>query len=114
MLCARGTARKRGPFPPGGGTQPRGRRGALRSRGRSGRDGPLGRCLGADQEVRDNGKKGVGTMSESFTVAIVGGGIAGLALAMNLEKRGISCRVYEVAPELKELGVGITLLPHAT
>lgn len=53
-------------------------------------------------------------MSESFTVAIVGGGIAGLALAMNLEKRGISCRVYEVAPELKELGVGITLLPHAT
>jgi len=53
-------------------------------------------------------------MSESLTVAIVGGGIAGLALAMNLEKRGVSCRVYEVAPELKELGVGITLLPHAT
>ena len=50
-------------------------------------------------------------MSESFTVAIVGGGIAGLALAMNLEKRGISCRIYEIAPELKELGVGITLLP---
>jgi len=33
---------------------------------------------------------------------------------MNLEKRGISSRIYEIAPELKELGVGITLLPHAT
>jgi 2-polyprenyl-6-methoxyphenol hydroxylase-like FAD-dependent oxidoreductase len=46
-------------------------------------------------------------------VAIVGGGICGLALALNLKERGIACRVYERAPELKELGVGITLLPHA-
>jgi 2-polyprenyl-6-methoxyphenol hydroxylase-like FAD-dependent oxidoreductase len=46
-------------------------------------------------------------------VAIVGGGIAGLALALNLQERGISCRVYERAPEVKEIGVGITLLPHA-
>lgn len=46
-------------------------------------------------------------------VAIVGGGIAGLSLAMNLQERGISCRVYESAPQVKELGVGITLLPHA-
>ena len=46
-------------------------------------------------------------------VAIVGGGIAGLALALNLHRRGVPCRVYEAAPELKELGVGITLLPHA-
>ena len=46
-------------------------------------------------------------------VAIVGGGICGLSLALNLKERGISCRVYERAPEIKELGVGITLLPHA-
>jgi 5-methylphenazine-1-carboxylate 1-monooxygenase len=46
-------------------------------------------------------------------VAIVGGGICGLSLALNLRERGISCRVYERAPEIKELGVGITLLPHA-
>lgn len=46
-------------------------------------------------------------------VAIIGGGIAGLALAMNLKERGIDSRVYESAPEIKELGVGITLLPHA-
>jgi 2-polyprenyl-6-methoxyphenol hydroxylase-like FAD-dependent oxidoreductase len=41
-------------------------------------------------------------------VAIVGGGIAGLALALNLHARKIACEVYEAAPELKELGVGIT------
>jgi 2-polyprenyl-6-methoxyphenol hydroxylase-like FAD-dependent oxidoreductase len=46
-------------------------------------------------------------------IAIVGGGICGLALALNLHQRGIACRVYERAPEVKELGVGITLLPHA-
>ncbi len=48
-----------------------------------------------------------------MNIAIVGGGIAGLALALNLHKRGIACHVYEVAPEIRALGVGITLLPHA-
>ena len=43
-------------------------------------------------------------------VAIVGGGICGLSLALNLKERGIACRVYERAPEIKPLGVGITLL----
>jgi 2-polyprenyl-6-methoxyphenol hydroxylase-like FAD-dependent oxidoreductase len=46
-------------------------------------------------------------------IAIIGGGIAGLSLALNLHRHGIACRVYERAPEIKELGVGITLLPHA-
>jgi len=46
-------------------------------------------------------------------IAIVGGGIGGLALALGLHQRGIPCQVYEQAPVLKELGVGITLLPHA-
>jgi 5-methylphenazine-1-carboxylate 1-monooxygenase len=46
-------------------------------------------------------------------IVIVGGGIAGLGLAMNLHRRGIPSRVFESAPEIKELGVGITLLPHA-
>jgi 2-polyprenyl-6-methoxyphenol hydroxylase-like FAD-dependent oxidoreductase len=48
-----------------------------------------------------------------MTIAIVGGGICGLSLALNLHARNIPCRVYEAAPEVKELGVGITLLPHA-
>ena len=46
-------------------------------------------------------------------IAIVGGGIGGLALALALHQRGLPCRVYESAPEVRELGVGITLLPHA-
>jgi 2-polyprenyl-6-methoxyphenol hydroxylase-like FAD-dependent oxidoreductase len=46
-------------------------------------------------------------------IAIVGGGITGLSLALNLHGRGLSCRVFERAPEIGELGVGITLLPHA-
>ena len=46
-------------------------------------------------------------------VAIIGGGICGLSLALHLKQRGIDARVYERAPEIKELGVGITLLPHA-
>ena len=46
-------------------------------------------------------------------IAVIGGGIVGLGLALNLHRHGLSCRVYEAVPEVKELGVGITLLPHA-
>lgn len=53
------------------------------------------------------------TMNNSTRIAVVGGGIGGLALALGLKQRGIDCDVYEAVPEVKELGVGITLLPHA-
>ena len=46
-------------------------------------------------------------------VTIVGGGIGGLTLALMLHEAGIATRVYEAAPELKALGVGVNLLPHA-
>jgi 2-polyprenyl-6-methoxyphenol hydroxylase-like FAD-dependent oxidoreductase len=46
-------------------------------------------------------------------VVIVGAGICGLALALNLHSRGIPVRVFERVPDVKELGVGITVLPHA-
>ena len=46
-------------------------------------------------------------------VLIIGGGVTGLTLALSLHEAGIPCRVYEAAPELKWLGVGINLLPHA-
>jgi 2-polyprenyl-6-methoxyphenol hydroxylase-like FAD-dependent oxidoreductase len=52
-------------------------------------------------------------MDKQLKVAIVGGGICGLALALNLNRCGLQCRVYERVPEIKPLGVGITLLPHA-
>ena len=46
-------------------------------------------------------------------VLIVGGGIGGLTLALELSHRGIGCRVFESAPEIKAVGVGVNLLPHA-
>ncbi|MEO8145700.1 MAG: flavin-dependent oxidoreductase [Betaproteobacteria bacterium] len=45
-------------------------------------------------------------------VLIVGGGIGGLTLALSLQQAGIACRVFEAAPEIKPLGVGVNLLPH--
>jgi 5-methylphenazine-1-carboxylate 1-monooxygenase len=47
-------------------------------------------------------------------VLIVGGGIGGLTLALELHRRRIACRVFESAPDIKAVGVGINLLPHAT
>ncbi|AOB32840.1 monooxygenase [Bordetella sp. H567] len=46
-------------------------------------------------------------------VIIVGAGVGGLVLALSLHQAGIACRVYEAVPEIKPLGVGINLLPHA-
>jgi len=52
-------------------------------------------------------------MSEE-RVAIVGAGIGGLTLALCLHRAGIACRVFEQAAEVRPLGVGINILPHAT
>jgi len=47
-------------------------------------------------------------------VLIVGGGIGGLTLALELHQRNIACRVFESAPQIQAVGVGINILPHAT
>jgi hypothetical protein len=44
-----------------------------------------------------------------MTILIAGGGIGGLTLALSLHQIG----VFESVSELKPLGVGINLLPHA-
>jgi len=46
-------------------------------------------------------------------VIVVGGGIGGLAAALSLHAAGFEVDVYESVAELKPLGVGINVLPHA-
>jgi 5-methylphenazine-1-carboxylate 1-monooxygenase len=47
-------------------------------------------------------------------IIIVGAGIGGLTLGLALQAAGIPCRIFESAAEIKAIGVGINLLPHAT
>jgi 2-polyprenyl-6-methoxyphenol hydroxylase-like FAD-dependent oxidoreductase len=47
-------------------------------------------------------------------IIIVGAGIGGLTLGLSLQSAGIPCRIYESAAEIRAVGVGINLLPHAT
>jgi 2-polyprenyl-6-methoxyphenol hydroxylase-like FAD-dependent oxidoreductase len=44
---------------------------------------------------------------------IIGGGIGGLTTALRLHAAGIEAHVYESVSEIRPLGVGINLLPHA-
>lgn len=48
-----------------------------------------------------------------MTVLIAGGGIGGLTLALSLHQIGVPAIVFESVAELKPLGVGINVLPHA-
>ena len=47
-------------------------------------------------------------------VLIIGAGVGGLTLALALHREGIRSRVFEAAEELRPVGLGINLLPHAT
>ncbi len=47
-------------------------------------------------------------------IIINGGGVGGLTLALELHRLGIECEVYESVREIRPLGVGISILPHAT
>ena len=47
-------------------------------------------------------------------IAIVGGGIGGLVLALALRERGISFEVYEQADELREIGAAVALSANGT
>jgi len=46
-------------------------------------------------------------------IAIVGGGIGGLAAALALERRGFETVVCEQSPALSEIGAGVNLTPNA-
>jgi 2-polyprenyl-6-methoxyphenol hydroxylase-like FAD-dependent oxidoreductase len=47
-------------------------------------------------------------------IIIVGGGVGGLTLGLALHAAGIPCRIFESVAEIRPIGVGINLLPHAT
>ena len=47
-------------------------------------------------------------------VVIIGAGIGGLTLGLMLHRAGIGCRIYEAASEIRPVGVGINILPHAS
>lgn len=64
-----------------------------------------------------NGVAGPGAIivgMPSRDVLIIGGGIGGLTLALLLHEAGLEARVFEAAPEIRPLGVGINVLPHAS
>ena len=46
-------------------------------------------------------------------VLIAGAGVGGLTLALMLHRRGIESVIFEQAAEIREVGVGINILPHA-
>ncbi len=50
----------------------------------------------------------------AFNVAIVGGGIGGLTLALALRERGVAFEVYEQADELREVGAAVALSANGT
>lgn len=52
-------------------------------------------------------------MTAVHNVAIAGGGVAGLAAAIQLAKAGVQVEVFESRPELTALGSGITLQGNA-
>ncbi|KAI9371155.1 hypothetical protein BJX61DRAFT_543952 [Aspergillus egyptiacus] len=50
---------------------------------------------------------------KQFTVAIIGGGISGLALAVGLLRRNVPVQIYEAAAAFKEIGLGLSIGPAA-
>ncbi|GAA5119123.1 FAD-dependent monooxygenase [Alloalcanivorax gelatiniphagus] len=52
-------------------------------------------------------------MSEQLRVAIIGGGIGGVALARALSRRGIDFHLFEQAPAFGEVGAGVQMTPNA-
>ena len=48
-----------------------------------------------------------------MTILVAGGGIGGLTVALSLHQIGVPVRVFESVTELKPVGVGINVLPHA-
>ncbi|KAK2731856.1 salicylate hydroxylase-like protein [Colletotrichum kahawae] len=53
-------------------------------------------------------------IKKDFEIAVIGGGIAGVALAISLVKRNVPCTIYEKAHAFGEIGAGLGITPNAT
>ncbi|KAH8886172.1 FAD/NAD(P)-binding domain-containing protein [Thozetella sp. PMI_491] len=51
--------------------------------------------------------------SKNFELAVIGGGIAGLTLAIALHKRDLNVNLYEQAHHFREIGAGVSFSPNA-
>src|SRR5262249_32130152 len=69
------------------------------------------------QAVAATAEVGLGHMPRSAgtgpAIAILGGGIGGLAAAAFLRRAGLACTVYEQAAQLREIGAGLVVAPNA-
>ena len=52
-------------------------------------------------------------MAQGPRVAIIGGGIGGLAAAVAMHRHGIDVKVYEQSQHITEIGAGVSLSPNA-
>src|SRR5215213_2404741 len=52
--------------------------------------------------------------THGLRIAIIGGGIGGLTLALALRQRGLAAEVFEQAPELAEIGAAVALSANST
>src|SRR5215217_7056940 len=52
--------------------------------------------------------------THGLRIAIIGGGIGGLTLAIALRQRGMTAEVFEQAPELAEIGAAVALSANST
>ncbi|MFL2769701.1 MAG: FAD-dependent monooxygenase [Rhodospirillaceae bacterium] len=51
---------------------------------------------------------------ENISIAVIGAGMSGLTAVLSLQKHGFKPIVYEAAPELGEVGAGLTISPNST
>lgn len=55
----------------------------------------------------------MGSIKQPCSIAIIGAGIGGIALAIGLLKQNVPCTIYEAAPKFDAVGAGIGLGPNA-
>src|SRR5262249_49185904 len=58
------------------------------------------------QQIKQEGDR-------AMKALVIGGGIGGFATALSLHAVGIECQVFEQSHPIRELGVGINILPYA-